>query len=197
MHEYRTTDDVEALRAGAHRELATAREAIALNPNTPDDVLQHLAGDSSPSVRRIAAERLAGEPTESQVASSASTTPNAPPPRVPDGSSRSVQERRPQATAEQEPPWASKLIAAQVATAHYLRAGLMLAFTLLAFFGFMQQGNAAESRKALECMASYRACDDAGGLIWYLLAVAALIIGAIAVAVFAGRGTRHLERAER
>lgn len=196
-NEYRTTDDVEELRAGAQSAPATVREAIALNPNTPEDVLQGLVEDSSPSVRRIATQRLAGEITVPPVTTSANTTLTAPPSTLSDGNTRQVEERRPRVTAENEPAWAGKIIAAQLANAYYLRAGLMLAFTLLAFFGFMQQGNASESRKALECIASYRACDDAGGLIWYLLAVVALIIGVVAVAVFAGQGTRHLQRAER
>ena len=196
-NEYRTTDDVEELRAGAQRAPATAREAIALNPNTPEDVLQGLVEDPSPSVRRIATQRLASEFAVPPVTSSASTTLTAPPPTAPDDKTRPVEERRPQVTAEQEPAWASKLIAARVANAYYLRGGLMLAITLLVFFGFMQQGNAAEYRKTLECIASYQACDNAGGLIWFLLAFAALIIGTIALAVFAGRGTRHLQQAER
>jgi hypothetical protein len=76
-----------------------------------------------------------------------------------------------------------KILSAQISVAMYLRAGLMLAFTLLVTLGAIQQGNAAEQAKTLKCLGDTY-CSVTGGGVWFLIALVALAVGTLFTVIF-------------
>lgn len=58
VNEVRSTTDLATLTEMSTSESAPMREAVALNPATPLEILRGMSGDASPSIQRIVAKRL-------------------------------------------------------------------------------------------------------------------------------------------
>lgn len=166
---------VERLRIIATQGKQNERIELARDPATPDEILDLLTQDEYMLVRDLAAKekrrRRATNPEQGEAASIPRTSSPQPTSASP----------APVATSSVGDPGyrlQQRLLDAQIATAMYLQAALALAFTVLAALGGLQQGNAAEARKALECLDRFY-CSESGGEGWYGFALIALAIGTI------------------
>lgn len=86
------------------------------------------------------------------------------------------------------------LVAAQLATANYVRAGLALFVAAMVSTSFVALGNQAEFQKLLQCSGELF-CAASGGAPFYWIGAIASGIAIIAAIIFSAKGTRHRRNA--
>ena len=85
---------------------------------------------------------------------------------------------------------------AQIATALYVRVGLMLVFTFMTVSFFLTIAGQWEQKRLEACDTRLTSCSTQGGGFWYFLAFAFALVGLILIWVWLGRANASLREAQ-